>query len=191
MVEQTSSKQAAKNGNTPPAVEAPKADRFKKVVTDRPTYRVETCYTKPLVGYLLGVGRMPDAQVTPQQKAQGKTGEWHAFVILTTEPTLACETGSDTPTEVPAGMEVTLGESYQTSELRKYLRPDTMLEVSITTSGKTKKLKNGNNMRIFDIGCDYDHPVKRPMRYALQTASVPPAKQLAASSFTDESEIPF
>lgn len=179
----TKAKAAAANGGGEPAKDP---NRFKPVVTDRPSYKVQFCYKKPLVGYLLGVGRMPDAPVSDKDRAQGRTGEWHAFVILTTEPTLGCEMGSDTPVDVAAGIEVTLGESYDTTELRKHLRSDVMYEVSISTSGEMKRLKNGNNKRVFEIGCDFDHPVKRPAQYAL-TSAAPPPKQLAQSS----DEIPF
>lgn len=163
-------------------------DRFQKVVTDRPMYRVEKCSKMPLVGHLLGLAAMPPAQITDAQRAQGQTGHWNAYVIKTTEPTLAC-TANDAPVEVPVGTEVIIGESAKLSELRKYLFADKILEIRIETTGKVN-LQGGKTMRTYDIGADFDHPIPRPQQYALPAAGLPPMKQLSAGD-VDSDEIPF
>lgn len=161
--------------------------RFTKVITDRPMYRVDKCGDMPLVGRLLGLGAMPKAQLTEQQKRAGQTGEWNAYVILTTEPTLTCK--ADGPAEkTPVGVEVLLGESAKLTELRKFLFHDKIIEVSITTTGKVD-LKGGKTMRTYDILADFEGTIPRPARYALPEAGLPPTKQVAVEG--DEDDIGF
>lgn len=164
-----------------------KADRFTKVVTDRPMYRVNKCSKMPLVGYLLGLGAMPPAALTEEQKKQGQTGHWNAYVIKTTEPTLAC-VGDGAPEEIPVGTEVIIGESAKLNELRKFLFADKMLEVHINTTGLSS-LKGGKSLRGYDIGADFDNAIPRPQQYALPATGLPPVKQLAVGE--DGEEIPF
>ena len=166
-----------------------KKSRFTKVVTDRPMYRVNKCEKMPLVGYLLALVQMPPAQLTEQQRLQGQTGIWNAFVIKTTEVTLACK-ADGAPEEIPVGTEVIVGESAKLSELRKFLFADKIVEVSINTTG-TVQLKGGKSMRTFDIGADFDHPIPRTQQYALPAAGLPPLKQLSAGTGGDDEEIPF
>lgn len=165
--------------------------RFTKVVTDRPMYRVEKCQGKPLIGYLLGLGAMPEVEVSAQDRANGRTGAWNAYIVKTTEVTLACPVGSKIPEEISVGTEVMIGESAKLSELRKHLHPDNLFEVSIKPVEKIQ-LAGGKSMWLFDIGCDFDNPIKRPAQYALASAGLPPTKQMtAAASSGDDSEIPF
>ena len=185
--------EVAKNKNTGAAPAAntgngAKADRFTKIVTDRPMYRVDKCGARPLVGKLLFLARMPPAQVTEQQKKQGQTGEWNAFVFLTTEPTLAC-IGDGAPEEVPAGTEVLLGESAKLTELRKYIYADKILEVSVFTTGKSN-IGGGKSLRHYDLGADFTNPYPRPPQYELSAEGLPPIKQLAGAE-GDGEEIPF
>jgi hypothetical protein len=162
-------------------------NRFEKIVTDRPMYRMKKCDKLPLVGHLLGLIAMPPAELTPEDVKLGRTGEWNAFVILTTEPTLAC-VGEDVK-EIPVGTEVIVGEGAKLSELRRYLYApdysDKMLEVHIQTTG-TISLKGSKNMRTFDIGFDFEHALPRPKKYALTVA--PPLKQLARGVEGDDAD---
>jgi hypothetical protein len=157
------------------AVNGTAASRFTKVVTDRPMYRVDKCAGKPLVGYLLALVAMPPT-------SDGKA--WNAYVIKTTEITLACASKDSPAVDVPVGTEVVLGESVKLEELRKYLLADKLIEVSITTTGK-QNLAGGKTMRTFDIGADFDRPIARPAQYALASAALPPTKQLAAHNDDD------
>jgi hypothetical protein len=176
---------------TKPAANGGAKSRFTKVVTDRPMYRVEKCAGKALVGHLLGLGAMPEAEVSAADRANGRTGAWNAYIVLTTEVTLACPVGSKIPEETPVGTEVMIGESAKLSELRKHLHPDKIFEVSIKPVEKIA-LTGGKSMWLFDIGCDFEHPQPRPAQYALAHAGLPPTKQMtAAASTNDGDEIPF
>lgn len=169
------------------AVPVKNKNRFEKIVTDRPMYRMKKCDKLPLVGHLLGLIAMPPAELTEEDKKLGRTGDWNAFVILTTEPTLAC-VGEDVK-EIPVGTEVIVGEGAKLSELRRYLYApdynDKMLEVHIQTTG-TISLKGSKNMRTFDIGFDFEHALPRPKKYALSVA--PPLKQLARGVEDDDGD---
>ena len=180
----TDSKAKAANGGE-------KKNRFTKVVTDRPMYRVEKCQGKPLVGHLLGLGAMPEVEVSAADRANGRTGAWNAYIILTTEPTLACPVGSKTAEEVPAGTQVMIGESAKLVELRKHLHQDKIFEVSIKPLEKVG-LAGGKSMWTFDIGCDFQNPIPRTAEFALPSAALPPTKQMTATASTnDGDEIPF
>lgn len=160
-----------KNAEAP----AKNKNRFEKIVTDRPMYRMKECGKLPLVGHLVGLIAMPPAELTEEDKKLGRTGDWNAFVILTTEPTLAC-VGSEVK-EIPVGTEVIVGEGAKLSTLRGYLYADKLLEVHIQTTG-TVALKGNKNMRVFDIGADFENTIPRPKKYALP-AALPAYKQLS------------
>lgn len=163
--------------------------RFTKVVTDRPMYRVESCKELPLVGRLLGLAAMPEVEVSQKDRENGRTGAWNAYVILTTEPTMACPVGSKVAEKTPAGTQVLIGESAKLAELRKHLHPDKIFEVSIKPTEKIN-LTGGKSMWLFDIGCDFDNPTPRTAQFALPTAGLPPTKQMSAAA-GDGEEIPF
>ena len=170
---------AKKNGGAA----AESDDGWVELAVDRPLYKPESCRKTPLRGRLINLVSMPETD----------NGPWSAYVIKITKPCLAVDgfDGSDTAKEYPVGTEVHLTETVKLKgELGKLLHPDFLIEVEITPTEKVK-LTGGRTMWRYSIRANNKTVIKRPAIYALNTMSVPPARQLPAGGQSEGDEIPF
>jgi hypothetical protein len=123
------------------SAEANKLERFKRIETDRFMFNANKGCTKPLVGYLINM--------IPMTPIKGR--EWEAFVIKTTEPTLALNRDKEL-IEVSAGSEVLIPATHQLAQHfeRAVAQPTIVFEVYIRP---TKKIPvgGGQEMWMYDL----------------------------------------
>ncbi len=158
-------------------------DGWVEMPSNRPIYNPSLCKSRPLVGYLLRLQQMPEAD----------SGPWNAFVIKTTQPTLAVDGFEDAEkaVEVPAGAEVLLVETTKLRDLRGFLLPDRMIEVRVTPD-KLQPIGGSKKMWTYKIQANAKSAKPRPSIYGLAAAPAPRGALPAAGGFTGEGdEIPF
>jgi hypothetical protein len=152
-------------------------NRWAKVTTDRPMYKPDSCGKVPLIGFLVGRLDMPAYQGKP----------WSAFVIRTTEPTLAHPQGEKggTPVQIKVGQEVLIPETHRLKALARFLHPTKLIEVNIAPTHKVTT-KNGLSMWEYSLAAD---PKTAKARGVLDTVLQAPAPEVPAAAEADD--IPF
>lgn len=136
---------------------APKS-RFQKLSTERYMYNTENA-TAPLIGYLVDCLDMPPIRDKP----------WSAFLIRTTEPTVAMNREKEM-VDVGVGEEVLVPATYQLSQMltKAASHPTLAFEVSIKPD-KQIKLDGGQKMWTFEIGVN---PNPIPLRQVGGSAAI-------------------
>lgn len=163
---------------TAPKETAPQNSRWAKVTTDRSMYKPDTCGKVPLVGFLVAELEMPAYQGKP----------WSAFVIRTTEPTLAHALGDkgSAPVSTKVGQEVLIPKTHRLKALSRFLHPTKLIEVMIAPTHKATT-KNGNPMWEYSLSADPKTTKARGVLDAVVQAQAPVAQDESG----DSDDIPF
>lgn len=179
---QTETTKQTKNNHT----EEEDLSRFKKIVTERFMYKATKdgklfCGKKPLIGVLADKLAMPPIK--------GKA--WHAFLIVTTRPTLALNREKEM-VEVPRGVEVLIPATF---ELDQFLtaaaeHPQAAYEVFIQPDEKID-IGAGQTMWKYDLRRNPKAVSREALGLLPPSLAAPKALPAPKSDDEGDDELPF
>ena len=153
-------------------------DEFQTIETDRFMYKVDACGNKALVGWLID-----KIEMTP---IKGRS--WDAFVVRTTEPSLACDREGQVIETVP-GQEVLIPATHQLAQFmsRAAAHPSLAFKVYIKPKGKIQ-IGGGQSMQTYKLGVN---PKGRTLQQlGIQMLRDVPQHKALPTSTTDSSSPP-